>query len=235
MILKFLSLRNMYISKNLSRHWPAPFSIYMKMEICYLDCRLPNCDGIRRGTDQIQRSLSCSWTQKLRRLGDWCVSFWEVWVHIVLWGRGGWNHIILENRILENVSRGRWVMWLMSDQKHGLFWEGRGTPPYGLSFLTASLITPGQFPRCIRSWWKDTLRTWQDSCCRNWRGPWRLHLPDSSSNLCNRAKVSACCLKYVRVTQSSGTFKLLILNGVKQIKSFIPVPVLEKMVKQLQS
>lgn len=110
----------------------------------------------------------------------------------------------------------------------------RGVPPNIHSTLpTAIMIISGQFPRCVQSWWNDTSRIWQKSC---YRGPWMLHLPDSSSNFCNRAKVSACCPKYVRVTQSSGTFNPLILNRVKQINSFIPVTVLGKVVNlpQLQ-
>ena len=104
-------------------------------------------------------------------------------------------------------------------------------PSIHSALLTASMITSGQFPRCVQSWWNDRLRIWYKSCSR---GPWSLHLPDLSSNFCNRAKVSACCPKHVRVTQSSGTFNPLILNRVKQINSFIPVTVLGKIVKLLE-
>lgn len=82
------------------------------------------------------------------------------------------------------------------------------------------MIAPGQFPGCVQSRWNDKFRIWQNSHYRNQRSPWRRHLADSSSNLCNRAKVPACCLKYERVTHSSGTFNPLILNGVKQVCSF---------------
>lgn len=88
------------------------------------------------------------------------------------------------------------------------------------SFLRTSMIAPGQFPGCVQSQWNDKSRIWQNSHYRNQRGPWRRHLADSSSNLCNRAKVPACCLKYERVIHSSGTFNPLILNGVKQVYSF---------------
>lgn len=88
------------------------------------------------------------------------------------------------------------------------------------SFLKTGMIAPRQFPGCVQSQWNDKSRIWQNSHYRNRRGPWRRHLADSSSNLCNRARVPACCLKYVRVTHSSGTFNPLILNWVKQVYSF---------------
>lgn len=142
------------------------------------------------------------------------------------------NHIILDTRIFGSVHMGRGVRSIISDQKAGLFPEGRGVPPSIHSAgPTASVITSGQFPRCVQSWWNDQSRVWQNSC---YRGPWRLHLPDSSSKFCSRARVSACCPKPVRMTQSSGTFNPLILNRVKQINSFIPVTVLGKTVRLLR-
>lgn len=125
------------------------------------------------------------------------------------------NHITLDNRVLGH-------MYMRRPSWNGGAFVGGGyyfTFVHS-SFLRTSMIAPGQFPGCVQSQWNDKSRIWQNSHYRNQRGPWRRHLADSSSNLCNRAKVPVCCLKYERVTHSSGTFNPLILNGVKQVYSF---------------
>jgi hypothetical protein len=130
----------------------------------------------------------------------------------------GENHITLDNRVLGHMHTRRQT-W-----NDGVLWEKEIHLTFIHSFIHSLFLTgriaSGQFPGCVQSQWNDKSRIWQNSHYRNQRGPRRRHLADSSSNLCTRAKVPACCLKYVRVTHSSGTFNLLILNGVKQVYSF---------------
>lgn len=109
----------------------------------------------------------------------------------------GENHIILDNRILGSVYMGRWVMWIMSDQRDCFVREG-GVPPNSHSFfLAASTISSGHSLGAYNLGGMINGASGRTPAAETKEAPWRPHLPDSSSNLCNGAKVSACCLKYV--------------------------------------